>query len=164
MADGIHTLAYRHKNLKNCNKKNSYNEIHNILVDIVVLPNKSLSILEVIDAAKTLSLYGFREVFLRDNLPTKTKLNECGILNLDSSSGDGTHWVMWLKKGKDKFYFDSYGAQPPSELIAYLESRISYNSERVQQNGEVFCGHLCLFTLMQLSSGNNLQAVINYLI
>ena len=42
-------------------------------------------------------------------LPTKTKLNECGILNLDSSSGDGTHWVMWIKKGKDKFYFDSYG-------------------------------------------------------
>ena len=42
------------------------------------------------------------------------KLNECGILNLDSSSGDGTYWVMWLKKGKDKFYFDSYGVQPPS--------------------------------------------------
>ena len=39
-----------------------------------------------------------------------------------------------VKKGKDKFYFDSYGVQPPSELIAYLK----YNSERVQQNGEVF--------------------------
>ena len=47
-------------------------------------------------------------VFLRDTLPTETKLNECGILNLDSSSGDGTHWVTWFKKGKDKFYFDSY--------------------------------------------------------
>ena len=71
---------------------------------------------------------------------------------------------MWLKKGKDKFYFDSYGVQPPSELIAYLKSPIFYNSKRVQQNGEVFCGHLCLFTLKQLSLGNNLQAVINYLI
>ena len=92
----------------------SYNEIPNILVDSVVLPNKPLSNLEIIDAAKMLSLYGFRGVFLRDTLPTKTKLNECGILNLYSSSGDGTHWVMWLKKGKDKFYFDSYGVQPPS--------------------------------------------------
>ena len=45
---------------------------------------------------------------------------------------------MWFKKGKDKFYFDSYGEQPHSELIAYLESPIFYNSERVQQNGEVF--------------------------
>ena len=138
--------------------------ISNILVDSVVLPNKPLSNHQIIDAAKKLSLYGFRGVSLRDTLPTKTKLNECGILNLDSSSVDGTHWVMWFKKGKDKFYFDSYEVQPPSELIAYLESPIFYNSERVQQNSEVFCGHLCLFTLKQLSLGNNLQPIINYLI
>ena len=105
---------------------------------------------------------GFRGVFLLDTLPTKTKLNECGILNLNSHTGDSTHWVMWFKKGKDKLYFDCYGVQPPSELIAYLKPAIFYNSERVQQNGEVFCGHLCLFALEQLSLGNNLQAVINY--
>ena len=44
-----------------------------ILVDSVVLPNKPLSNLEIIDAAKKLSLDGFRGVFLRDTLPTKTK-------------------------------------------------------------------------------------------
>ena len=44
----------------------SYNEIRNILVDSVVLPNKPLSNLEIIDAAKKLSLCGFRVVFLRD--------------------------------------------------------------------------------------------------
>ena len=138
--------------------------IPNILVDSVVLSNKPLSNLEIIDAAKNLSVDGFRGVFFRDTLPTKTKLNECCILNLDSSSGDGTHWVMWFKKGKDRFYFDSYGVQPPSELIVYLKSPIFYNSERVQQNGEVFCGYLCLFVLTQLSLGNNLQTVINYII
>ena len=68
--------------------------IPNILVDSIVLPNKPLSKLEIIDAAKKLSLDGFRGVFFRDILPTKTKLNECGVLNLDSSSGDGTHWIM----------------------------------------------------------------------
>ena len=125
----------------------SYNEIQNILVDSVILPNKPLSNLGIIDAAKRLSVNGFRGVFLRDIIPKKAKLNECGILNLDSSSGDGTHWVMWFKKGKDMFYFDSYGVQPPSELIAYLKSPIFYNGELVQQNGEVFYGHLCLFTL-----------------
>ena len=138
--------------------------IANILVDNVVLPNKPLSNLEIIDADKKLSLDGFRGVFLRDTFSKTAKLNECGIFNLYSSSGDGTHWVMWFKKGKDKFYFDSYEVQPPSELIAYLMSPIFYNSLRVQQNGEVFCGHLCLFALKQLSLGNNLQAVMNYLI
>ena len=127
----------------------SYNEIQNILVDSVSLPNKPLSNLEIIDAAKKLSLYGFRGVFLRDILPNKAKLNECRFVNLDSSSSDSTHWVMCFKKGKDKFYFDSYGVQSPSELIAYLKSPIFYNSERVKQNGEVFCGHLCLFALKQ---------------
>ena len=142
----------------------NYNEIPNILVDSVVLPIKPLSNLEIIDAANKLSLYGFRGVFLIDTLPKKAKLNECGILNLDSSSDGDTHWVMWFRKGKDKFYFDSYGVQPPSELIAYLRSPIFYNSGRVQQNDEVFCDHLCLFALKKLYLGNNLQAVIHYLI
>ena len=49
--------------------------IPNILVDSVVLPNKPLSILEIIDAAKKLSLHGFRGVFLRDTfLKCKIKL------------------------------------------------------------------------------------------
>ena len=76
----------------------SYTKIPNILVDSVVLLNKPLSNLEIIDAAKKLSLCGFRGVLLRDTLPKKLKLNECDILNLDSSSGDGIHWVMWFKK------------------------------------------------------------------
>ena len=142
----------------------SYNEITNILVYGVVLPNKLLSNHEIIDAAKKLSLYEFRGLFLRNTLPKNPKLNECSILNLDSSSGDGTHWVMSFKKGKDKFYFDSFGVQPPNELIAHVKAPLFYNCERVQQNSEVICGHLCLFTLNQLSLENNLQAVINYLI
>ena len=73
---------------------------------------------------------------MRDTLPKNA--NECGIFNLDSSFGDGTYWVMWFKKGKDKFYFNIYGVQSPSELIVYLvylKSPVLHNSERVQQNG-----------------------------
>ena len=46
----------------------SYNAIPNILVDSVTIPNKPLSNLEIIDAAKMLSVNGFRGVFLRDTL------------------------------------------------------------------------------------------------
>ena len=53
----------------------SYNEIPYILVDSVVLPNKPLSNLEIIQASKKLSLCEFRGVFLSDTLPAKTKLN-----------------------------------------------------------------------------------------
>ena len=143
----------------------SYIEIPNISVDSVTLSNKPLSNLEIIDAAKRLSLNGFRGVFLRDTLPKQAKLNECGILNLDSSSGEGTHRVMLFKKGKNKFYFDSYGVQPPSELIVYLKSPIFYNSERSKITVTCFADiYVSFFALKQLSLGNNLQATINYLI
>ena len=41
------------------------------------------------------------EYFCEKLFLKKEKLNECGILNLDSSSSDGTHLVVWFKKGKD---------------------------------------------------------------
>ena len=52
----------------------SYNDIPNILVYSVVLPNKPLSNLEIIDAAKKLSLCGFRGLFLTDTFLKKTKI------------------------------------------------------------------------------------------
>ncbi|KAF0686841.1 Uncharacterized protein FWK35_00033694, partial [Aphis craccivora] len=55
----------------------------------------------------------FRGVFSRDSLPKKPHVIECGTLNLDISSGDGSHWVA-CHKNKDKIiYFDSFGDLPP---------------------------------------------------
>ena len=51
----------------------SHNETPNILVDSAVLPNKPLSNLEIIDAAKKLSLYGFRGEFLGNTLLKKNQ-------------------------------------------------------------------------------------------
>ena len=76
----------------------------NITVGEVVLQNKPLSNIELIHAAKQLKIPNFRGVFLRDTLPKTLERNECGILNLDDSSGGGTHWVAWYKKGTEKYY------------------------------------------------------------
>jgi hypothetical protein len=133
----------------------------NIAVNGVILPNKPLSNFDLEDAAKKIKIPGFRGVFVRDGLPARARKQECGILNLDNSSGNGTHWVAWAKQGGTKYYFDSYGIQPPNELINYCKNPILYNSERIQPDGQVFCGHLCLYVLKQLSLGKQFQAVIN---
>ena len=104
------------------------------------------------------------EGYFGETFSLKGKIKRVWYFKFRFISGDGKHWVMWFKQGKDKFYFDSYGVQPSSERIAYLMSPIFYNSERVQQNGAMFCGHLCVFALKQLSLLYNLQAVINNLI
>lgn len=134
-----------------------------IIVVNIVLPNKPLTNFELEEAAQELKISNFRGVFLRNTLPKRPKKNECGILNLDDTSGNGTHWVAWYKNGKNKYYFDSFGVQPPTELITYLSSPIHYNTEEIQPRDQVFCGHLCLYVLKHLSDGEKFQDVINTL-
>ena len=120
------------------------------------------------DAAKRLKIPSFRGVFLLDTLPKKPNKKECGIVNFDKSGGPSTHWVVWYKNGKTKiyfdsffFYFDSYGVQPPTEVICYLGKPIRYNTDQVQPVGEVFCGHLCLYVLKELNAGQEFQNILN---
>ncbi len=123
-----------------------------ISIENVILPNKPLSNFELIDAVKELSIPHFRGVFLRNLLPKRSSKKECGILNLDDTSGSGTHWVAWYKNGKDKYYFDSFGLQPPTELVNYLKSPIYYNTEQIQPINQVIviCAHLCLYVLKHM--------------
>ena len=142
-----------------------------ISVEGLVLPNEPLSNIQLISAAKKLKIKNFEGVFVRDQLPEKQSRNaECCILNLDSSSGRGTHWTAWYKSNSrsgsrsgEELYFDSYGLRPPDELVDYLQRLVFYNSERVQPEGQVFYGHLCLYVLKKLSDGCNFQEIVNTL-
>ena len=70
-----------------------------ISVEGLVLPNEPLSNIQLISAAKKLKIKNFKGVFVRDRLPEKQSRNaECGILNLDSSFGPGTHWTVWYRE------------------------------------------------------------------
>ncbi|KAJ8976758.1 hypothetical protein NQ317_003718 [Molorchus minor] len=37
---------------------------------------------------------------MRDHLPKRIRINECGIVNLDENDGKGTHWTAYVKKNK----------------------------------------------------------------
>ena len=141
------------------------NKIESISVEGVNLPNKALTNFELLDAVKKLKIKKLRGIFMRNELPRRPLDRESGILNLDGVSGRGTHWVCWYKNKPegDNFYFDSFGVQPPNELIEYFSSPILYNTEKIQPDGEVVCGHLCLFVLCRLSRGERFQKIINEL-
>ena len=132
-----------------------------ISIKNVILPNKPLNNFELEDALNRLKIPCFRGVFLLDTLPKKLNKKECGIVNFDKSGGSGTHWVAWYKNGKNKIYFDSYGVQPPTEVINYLGKPIRYNTDQVQSRGQVFCGHLCLYVLKELNEGKEFQNILN---
>ena len=122
------------------------------------LPDKVLSNFDLEKVAKDFPYW--RGIFSRDNLPKKTNIRECGILNLDSADGKGTHWVAWYKNKGTKYYFDSYGIQPPEEMHKYLKSPILYNSIQIQELGDYICGHLCIYVLEELNEGKDLLPVV----
>jgi hypothetical protein len=102
-------------------------------------------------------------VFCRDELPHKVNVNECGVINLDDSRGMGTHWCCWFKRGREKYYFDSYGLQPPNEIVQYLKTGILYPTDRIQPDGTSVCGHLCIYVLNRLSRGEHMNILISTL-
>lgn len=73
------------------------------------------------ELVKELQIKKFRGIYMRDTLPDKIKDRETGIVNLDSTSGSGTHWVCYSKKSDTLYYFDSFGLDPPQEIINYLK-------------------------------------------
>lgn len=83
-------------------------------------------------------------------MPKKIFKNESGIINLDSSQNQGSHWTAYIKKGKDILYFDSYGnLRPPIEVISYFytsdnKNIIRYNYDRHQTYNKTNCGQLCI--------------------
>jgi len=70
---------------------------------------------------KQLSIKHFRGVFSRDSLPERIKRKECGIVNLDSHIGAGTHWVCYRNIDRFCEYFDSFGLAMPKEVKRYMQ-------------------------------------------
>lgn len=84
---------------------------------------------------------------MKDKLPKHIWINETGIVNLDDSSGGGTHWVCYKKLLNTVYYFDSFGnLPPPQELQQYFKhvKDVLYNFNRWQKDNTNVCGHLCL--------------------
>lgn len=115
------------------------------------LPRRALTDQDLTYFAKKLEIPQFRGVFMRDTLPKRMWKKECGIVNMDSVSGEGTHWTAYCKRQNEIIYFDSYGnLPPPPDLIKYFAndgSKIRYNYDMVQNFNSYKCGHYCLLFL-----------------
>ena len=101
---------------------------------------------------------------MRDSLPEKIKQIECGIVNLDSIKNEGTHWVCYYKNKNKKYYFDSFGLDPPYEIQKYLGDNILISTFQIQETGTNYCGHLCLKVLYELNKGESFENIILELI
>ena len=116
---------------------------------------------ELIKMAKDLGIKSFRGCFMRNELPSVCMKNECGIWNFQSSEdGNGTHWSSWFKKGESKIFFDSFGTNPPDELVKYLGNGILSSTFQIQKINSDICGELCVLVLFLLNIGYSFEEII----
>lgn len=135
-----------------------------------------LSNIDIIDKCKELKIKNFKGVFMRDELKGKPLENECLILNHDLSCNEGTHWTCLFVKNSClanvdggnngvAFYFDSFGLDPPLEILDYCKGLERYcSTSKIQKPDEVICGHYCIFVLYSLSNGVSFFDVLDELL
>jgi hypothetical protein len=58
---------------------------------------KPLCNLDILKLVKYLKIKHYRGVFMKDVLPQKVKSIECGIINLEESDEEGSHWTAYNK-------------------------------------------------------------------
>ena len=83
-------------------------------------------------------------VFMKDELPKKHNKGNY-IINLDSSTGNGTHWCCFIHDIHNNYlYFDSFGCVPPNEVSKFIKGKYGFNNWIIQDFKSDFCGFFCL--------------------
>ena len=134
---------------------------------------RGLTNFDLISYIDQLKVPYFCGVFMRDELPNRKHIMECGIMDLNTSDQIGSHWVCFVRNKKDRIYFDSFGEITPLELQKYLKTKqefenntpvIKRNTDIVQRVNTHVCGHLCLIVLTWLMREHfNYQEVLDRL-
>ena len=94
-------------------------------------------------------------VFYKDQLSSVKYQNGNFIVNLDSSNSNrgGTHWCLLIVKGNQIAWFDSFGANAPLEVQAFIHHRkYGYNNWIIQDLSSSLCGFYCLGLLLHTDS------------
>ena len=115
----------------------------------------SLSNVEIINLCKVYKL-PLQGVFMKDELKLVTPKQGFFIVNMQSSTeGNGTHWTAVIFDHTRCFYFDSFGAEPALEVIAFIHrksKKYAYNCKRIQDLSSDYCGWYCMALAIYLKN------------
>src|SRR6266853_6837867 len=98
--------------------------------------------------AKDLNIKNYRGCFMIDELKNlEPQTVECFVLNFADSNTSGSHWSAVWKAVNTKIFFDSFGTNPPDELVKYVGLRILSNTFQIQKINSDICGELSILIL-----------------
>ena len=102
----------------------------------------------------------------RDTLPYDIKDRELCVINYDTVTGAGTHWVCYanLPNQSHVIFFDSFGVIPSVEVQQYLKSsgkEIAYSTGQIQSIDSIMCGYYCVYVLKELNKGRSFADILS---
>ena len=103
----------------------------------------------------------YKKCRMRDELSNqKCSKNECGIINLETSNDNGSHWICYFVNDKQKIAVSSFGDPIPKELIDYLGKNIYTSDIQIQEFTEDTCGFISLLILYLLNEDHKFEDII----
>jgi hypothetical protein len=103
-------------------------------------------------------------ILYRNEVPMlKYKPNLSIIINMSVEGHPGTHWVAMRTYKDFIFYSDSFGVEPPLEVVDWANKyrkNIVYNDYQLELLTGTNCGQLALFTL-GLSQGKVVKSLLD---
>ena len=78
----------------------------NVFIFSTASKMSALSNFDIIKIVQHSNIPEFRGVYMRDQLLATPKIKESGIVNLNTSKQNGSHWVAYYKDGAKCIYFD----------------------------------------------------------
>ena len=125
-----------------------------------IVTNMTISNFDLVKLAKSHNVkLELKDIIMADellNIALKRNMNL--IINLEDSTGQGTHWVCLIIKGKNSFYFDSFGAKPDTYITRYCRLnglRLGYNNYIIQDLSSTECGIFCIALLKYLRTNKS---------
>lgn len=108
----------------------------------------------------------FKGVFPRDTLPSQFTLSAAFVINTDTASEPGEHWVsVYISHDGDGEYFDHFGLPPlHSDFVTFLDKNCTrswvYNNIAVQDHEKTNCG---LFAVNYIKGRSNGEDLLDFL-
>ena len=70
-------------------------------MNCITIPDNTLFTTDIAHYVNILNISNYKGTYMRDELPSGSpKYKECGILNFNIHSQQGSHWTAWYKHGK----------------------------------------------------------------
>ncbi|KAF8791612.1 hypothetical protein HNY73_006453 [Argiope bruennichi] len=109
----------------------------------------------------------FRGVFASDTIPI-LKEKSAIVVNTDTSSEPGSHWLAFYLESDNLEFFDSYGNPPEfygrlfHDFVSHYSS-VFWNSTPMQSFMSNVCGAYCIYFILKRCQGKSLYSIVSNL-